>query len=104
MTMALRRSSFGVSIDGPRQGQSKKWGMPVCVPNARYSLVKGERIVRFVLRTWLHITQSVSVRTRRSLYKESECECSNAYWMNGDPLYVGDSRWHEIQFPLTAAT
>jgi hypothetical protein len=38
---------------GPREGQSKKWGMPVCVPSARYSLVKGERIVRSVLSTRL---------------------------------------------------
>jgi hypothetical protein len=40
-----------VWIDGPREGQSKKRGIPVSVPSARYSLVKGERIVRSVLST-----------------------------------------------------
>jgi hypothetical protein len=49
-------SSFPVWVFvlvGPREGQSKKWDMPVCVPSARYSLVKGERIVRSVLSTRL---------------------------------------------------
>lgn len=32
----------------------KKIGMPVCVYSAQYSLVKGERIVRFVQSTWPH--------------------------------------------------
>jgi hypothetical protein len=35
------------------EGHSKKWGMPESVPSARYSLVKGERIVRSVLSTQL---------------------------------------------------
>jgi hypothetical protein len=38
---------------GLREEQSKKKGMPEGVPNARYSLVKGERIVRSVLSTRL---------------------------------------------------
>jgi hypothetical protein len=38
---------------GPRERQSKKKGMPQSVPSARYSLVKGERIVRSVLSTRL---------------------------------------------------
>jgi hypothetical protein len=45
---------------GPREGQSKKWGMPVCVPSARYSLVKGERIVRSVLSTRLRESERSS--------------------------------------------
>ncbi|KAG0630682.1 hypothetical protein M758_1G196300, partial [Ceratodon purpureus] len=38
---------------GPREGRSKKWDMQMYVPSARYSLVKGERIVRSVLSTLL---------------------------------------------------
>jgi hypothetical protein len=40
-------------VGGLREEHSKKWDMPVCVPSARYSLVKGERIVRSVLSTRL---------------------------------------------------
>jgi len=36
-----------------KQGPSKKRRMPLGVESTRYSLVKGERIVRFVLTTWL---------------------------------------------------
>ena len=36
---------------GPREGHSRKKGMPMSVPSARYSLVKGERIVRSMLST-----------------------------------------------------
>ncbi|KAG0603333.1 hypothetical protein M758_10G085800 [Ceratodon purpureus] len=43
---------------GPREGRSKNRDMPVCVPSARYSLVKGERIVRSVLSTRLRDGQS----------------------------------------------
>jgi hypothetical protein len=38
-------------LGGPCEGQSKNWDMPLCVACARYSLVKGERIVRFALST-----------------------------------------------------
>jgi len=38
---------------GPCEGQSKNWDMPLRVACARYSLVKGERIVRFALTTRL---------------------------------------------------
>jgi hypothetical protein len=38
---------------GPVSWQSKKRCIPVSVPSARYSLVKGERIVRSVLSTRL---------------------------------------------------
>ncbi len=40
-------------LGGPCEGQSKNWDMPLCVACARYSLVKGERIVRFALTTRL---------------------------------------------------
>ncbi|KAG0559208.1 hypothetical protein KC19_10G087200 [Ceratodon purpureus] len=43
---------------GPREGRSKNRDMPVCVPSARYCLVKGERIVRSVLSTRLRDGQS----------------------------------------------
>jgi len=36
-----------------RRAATKNWDMPLFVPCARYSLVKGERIVRFVLSTRL---------------------------------------------------
>ena len=42
-------------IDGPCEGRSKKWGIPESVPSARYSLVKGERIVRSVLSTRIDV-------------------------------------------------
>ncbi len=40
-------------IRGPPKRQPKNWDMPLFVPHARYSLVKGERIVRFALSTRL---------------------------------------------------
>ena len=42
---------------GPREELSKNRRMPVCAASARYSLVKGERIVRSVLATRLRKIQ-----------------------------------------------
>ncbi|WZY96953.1 hypothetical protein YC2023_069282 [Brassica napus] len=36
-----------------KAGPSKNRRMPLSMENTRYSLVKGERIVRFVFTTWL---------------------------------------------------
>jgi hypothetical protein len=44
---------FYFSLSGLPKEQSKKESMPVGVPSARYSLVKGERIVRPELSSWL---------------------------------------------------
>ncbi len=46
-------------ICGPRKRQPKNWGMPLFVPCARYSLVKGERIGRFALSTRLDGTHQL---------------------------------------------
>ncbi len=46
-----------ILFGGPCEGQSKNWDMPLRVACARYSLVKGERIVRFALTTRLTIVE-----------------------------------------------
>ena len=46
----------------------KTMGMPVGIPSARYSLVKGKRIVRSVMGTWLSVSHSQAT----ALYPVSE--------------------------------
>nr|PNR29488.1 hypothetical protein PHYPA_028182 [Physcomitrium patens] len=51
------QSDFVLPIGGPRKrGSPKTLAMPVVAPSARYSLVKGERIVRSVLSARPHIS------------------------------------------------
>ena len=45
-----------------RSNSSKNRCMPFSIESTRYSLVKGERIVRFVLSTWLHGLIQGSIR------------------------------------------
>ena len=42
-------------MDSIEINTSKNWCMPFWAVSTRYSLVKGERIVRFVLTAWLHM-------------------------------------------------
>jgi len=75
---------FGLIV-GPREGQSKKKGMPVRVPSARYSLVKGERIVRSVLSTRLVEVGSEAL----GYYTRLNKFCLQSLWFN---LYVALAR------------
>ncbi len=54
-------SNFSLFV-GLLRGSQKNWDMPLFVPCARYSLVKGERIVRFALSTRLDIVQQLEQR------------------------------------------
>lgn len=55
------QSGFALPIGGPRKrGSPKTLAMPVVAPSARYSLVKGERIVRSVLSARPHASTAFS--------------------------------------------
>ena len=53
-----------------RKDPSKNWCMLLIVASTRYSLVKGERIVRFVLTTQLHAFAWLA----RALFQEHPAE------------------------------
>ena len=54
-------------LDSIEINTSKNWCMPFWAASTRYSLVKGERIVRFVLTAWLHMLFLLVIAT----YKQS---------------------------------
>jgi hypothetical protein len=56
-----------------RRDPSKNWCMLLVVASTRYSLVKGERIVRFVLTTQLHALEWLA----RAQFQEHPAEMAN---------------------------